>query len=748
MRKPLLILVPSLASFLHLSAAETSESAPGTSLPAVTVTATRLDSTILDQPYAITRIERQQLDESGARTLNDALDASPGIHIQHTGQNQTSPYIRGLTGEQTLLLFDGVRFNHAMMRSGPNQYSAMIPEEAIGAVDIILGSSSTVTGSDGLTGAIDYRLAPAGRNVDRAASPWVQTRLASAEGGTVAGGLDGARGAWRWSVDGSYASFGTLRGGKDAGDHLFGSAAGDRDIPNTAYNHDSLGGRVAWDGWQGQTWELASGRSAQHDAPRPDGYFENSGKTARISRYYDPQVFSYIHARHRAHNVGPFELTQTTLWMHRHDEHQVREDIEGTGGTSRYRRREYQDAIATVGSDVQLTHRIAQVHELTWGGTAYIERTDNLYSRFRSPIGNTSAGSAVLDQNESTAPGGTTVPDGARYMGLGTFVQDLWTIAEDWDILTGLRWSRYDWSGDVTTDRAGYSSIGNTTVDGRAQALTGSARLGWHNTPVTMCFVGVGQGFRSPTISDLMGIQDRASSSSGGTGPQTQGNPDLDPEKSVTYEAGIKYADQRDSASLTIFKTQLKDLIQTVYTDVNSDGQITATDTAQTRNANDGELIGLEIANDVSLPVTLPDHWRISLFQSTNYVRGTVDVPQANLTTKEEYISRSNLFFGKAGVRLDLGARWYVLGQTRWSDAYDQVAPGDATDTRHTTFGGPDGSMPGFAVIDLMGGWHAPDYRYAVDCGLQNIGNTSYRPVGSGNDGAGLNAVIAARARF
>lgn len=743
----LLMLVPSLAAIAWGQAAETGPaSADGTHT--VTVTATRLEQSPFDQPYAITRTDRTALDETSARTLIDAVDATPGVHIQHTAPNQASPYIRGLTGEQTLLLFDGVRLNHAMMRSGPNQYAALIPDQQVSAIDTILGSSSTVTGSDGLTGALDFRLATPGRGIDRAFSPWAKTRLSSAEGGGIAGGFDGAAGSWRWSVDGSYDSYGTLRGGKDAGDHLYGNASGDRDIPHTAYNQDTIGARVAFDGWKGQTWELAGGRTAQHDSPRPDGYVENSNVASRISRYFDPQVFSYLHARHRTENCGPFSSTQTTIWMHQQDETQFREDVDGTGATARYRLRENDDCVTTLGGDLQLTNRIAKAHALTWGGTAYRDSIDSTYARLRSPVGNMDPAAAVLDQTDATVPGATSIPDGAHYTGVGIFAQDLWTIADQWDVLGGLRWSRYDWAGDVTPDRAGYAAFGNATLKDHDQAFTGNLRLGWHPVPVAMAFAGISQGFRAPNLTNLMGARDRASSSSGGQGPQTQGNPDLDSERSLTWEVGAKYADGRDTASLTLFRTELKDLIETVYADLNGDGQITNVDTARSVNAEGGLLYGLEVANDCALPLPLPKGWRLAIIQATSVVHGTVDVPQANLTTKEEYISRANRFFGKAGLRLDVASAWYVIGQTRWSAAYDQVSPGDATDTRQTTFGSADGSMPGYAVLDLLGGWYSPEKAFAINGGLQNLGDVSYRNVGSGTDGCGLSAVLGASARF
>jgi hypothetical protein len=58
---------------------------------------------LFEQPYAIYRHDRLSLDSGIGRTALDRIDYGPGVIIQHTAPGQTSPYIRGLTGKQSLL---------------------------------------------------------------------------------------------------------------------------------------------------------------------------------------------------------------------------------------------------------------------------------------------------------------------------------------------------------------------------------------------------------------------------------------------------------------------------------------------------------------------------------------------------------------------------------------------------------------------------------------------------------------------
>ncbi|HYE05947.1 MAG TPA: TonB-dependent receptor [Planctomycetota bacterium] len=755
-----LVLVPTLAVLIAPGVIVAADDEAGP----VVVTATRLGGERFQQPYAIYGVDAGDLGTSSARTANNELHLTPGVHVQRTSQAQASPYIRGLTGEQTLLLFDGVRYNHAMNRPGANQYAALIPAESIGRIDTILGSTSAVAGSDGLTGALDYRLAEAGRGVDKPVSPWIAARYGVAEDGVrVGGGVDGRVGDVAYSIDGSFSDFGDITGGEDAGDHLFGDAAGDDEIPHTGYDEYHYAGRVAWLGLARNRFELSAGQTRQTDAPRPDGYFENSGNPTRLSREYDVQEFDYAHLRHVIALDGAIDRIQTTGYFHRQHEEQTREDYNPADAAPlvpvRYRRREYDDTVDTVGIDLQLTSIVA-THEITYGGTAFLDTIDTDMQRFRSPGGNLDPNAATPDQSGSANPGQTTVPDDAEYLGLGVFLQDSWQIDDHWNLLGGVRYSRYAWDFTVTDDRNGFNFISPAAADPNAgldvdesvDAFTANVRLGWTPTPDWLAFVGVGQGFRAPNISNLAGIQDRGSSSSG-VGPQITGNLALDPETSITYEIGARWRSGRDEAAASAFVTTLDDLIQVSYTDLDGNGAITATDRAELVNGEDGMIVGFEVMNDLTIPTgdLLPVGWRLAFVQSTSLTSGEVDVPQLNGDAVEENISRANLAFGRAGLLLEFTRGWWARSQIRWQDRYDEVAPGDATDTRHTTFpakGEPAGAMPGYVAWDAHAGWRAPKERFWATGGIENMLDHSYRPVGSGNDAVGFNFVLAGGARF
>lgn len=92
-----------------------------------------------------------------------------------------------------------------------------------------------------------------------------------------------------------------------------------------------------------------------------------------------------------------------------------------------------------------------------------------------------------------------------------------------------------------------------------------------------------GTGFRAPTINELYYVDSWGS----------MGNPNLKPEKSTSWEAGIDkgFLDDRASVSLTYFKQDYKDLIQWVGTDTDGDGW---DDKWQPQNTAKADVMGIE----------------------------------------------------------------------------------------------------------------------------------------------------------
>ncbi len=689
------------------------------------VTGTRLQQDPIDQPYAFYRLDIREIDQRVGRMAIDRMNYGPGVFIQRTAPNQASPFIRGLTGEQTLLMLDGIRLSHAFMRPGPNQYAALVPDLGLASVDSILGSSSTVNGSDGLTGALDFRLAPAGRGISQGQSWWAQTRLDSGNGGTLEAGLDGAADKWTYSVAFGASDFHNRAGGKDFRQHLLKRPGNSYNaIPNTDYEQYGGSLRVAYQGFDHHLLKLNAGHKEQIDAPRPGGYAANSGRTERLYRFFDPQTFSYLHLQDQWQiDTGFMQRLDTKLWWHHFGEEQFRASLRDAGSaTERVRRRQYDNTLDARGIDIQAISvwGAEQRHELTWGGTYIYERTNNQYREFRTPVGSTDL-TMLAPYNPQDWDNNTTVSDDSKYQTMGLFVQDSWRVGERLSVLTGLRYSAYRWSFGA--------------VDGDTDDITGSLRALWRLSPRQRLFAGISRGFRAPNLTNLNGIVDRGSS-----GNPATGNPNLDAEVSLTYEAGWKWHSGENHFSLTVFQTQIDDLIQRDF----------AATPAVTTNVEDAKLYGFE--SSWGWVVALSAQQRVTFNGAVSLLDATRDIPLAGGRTFTDNISRANRSFGYIGLGYQPHPNWSAEVQVRWHDAYDEVAThpsdADADDVRLTMAGNPDGSMPGYGVTDLILGWENDRRNRSIRLFIENLADKTYREPGSGVDGVGRNFGINASITF
>ena len=125
-----------------------------------------------------------------------------------------------------------------------------------------------------------------------------------------------------------------------------------------------------------------------------------------------------------------------------------------------------------------------------------------------------------------------------EYYQYGVFAEDSWNIIDPLTLTFGARYDKHEDFGDNISPRiyATYAINDNWTIKG-----------------------GVATGYKAPKASDL---QEGITGFGGqGTSPWI-GNPELKPEKSVSYEAAVYYEhDNKHNANLTIFQNDFKDKI-------------------------------------------------------------------------------------------------------------------------------------------------------------------------------------------
>ena len=126
-------------------------------LDQVVVTASGFEQNVADAPASISVIDRAQLETGQFRDLTDALRNVQGVSVTGAA-NEEDIYIRGLPGEYTLILVDGVRQNTRESRpNGSSGYEQdfIPPLEAIERIEILRGPASTLYGSEAVGGVIN-----------------------------------------------------------------------------------------------------------------------------------------------------------------------------------------------------------------------------------------------------------------------------------------------------------------------------------------------------------------------------------------------------------------------------------------------------------------------------------------------------------------------------------------------------------------------------------------------------------------
>jgi hemoglobin/transferrin/lactoferrin receptor protein len=170
-------------------------------------------------PYSVHVLGQNELYDFGARTTPEALSLINGVFVQKTNHGGGSPFLRGLTGNQTLILVDGIRLNNSTFRYGPNQYLNTIDPYSIHKVEVAKGTGSVQYGTDALGGVIQvFTKEPAFSNsVNRWNGKAVAKYMSGNMEKTGRGEAEYSGQKFAAQVGATYRDFGDLVGGDTSG---------------------------------------------------------------------------------------------------------------------------------------------------------------------------------------------------------------------------------------------------------------------------------------------------------------------------------------------------------------------------------------------------------------------------------------------------------------------------------------------------------------------------------------------------
>ena len=207
----------------------------------------------------------------------------------------------------------------------------------------------------------------------------------------------------------------------------------------------------------------------------------------------------------------------------------------------------------------------------------------------------------------------------------------------------------------------------------------------------------------------------------------------LKPEKSLSYELGLRQKSSKISSSLSFFKTDLTNLITNVP--ASYQGQDSALINEENNeyiayyrkeNTNRAYIWGFEAETEIRVLRYLGFYGRL-------YFTFGKDL------SNDEPLRRIPPLNGVAGFNIYPGRNMYIRTEYLFAGKQDRLSAGDIADNRISI-----GGTPGWGIVNISAGYTR--FRHLdINMGINNLIDTSYRIHGSGVDGYGRNIWLGIR---
>jgi len=692
------------------------------------VTGDRPPTARLPAGRAASAIDREDLERRLPRSAPDALRYEPGVFVQQSAHGQGSAFIRGLTGQQTLLLFDGIRLNNSTYRQGPNQYFFTLDSNTIQSIEVVRGGASTRYGSDALGGVImalpiEPRLADPG---ERAAVTWdphllfrtasaddevggrAQTNLAFGKSVALFGGVGGRRA-------GLLESGGAVRGLDGGAPQVPHFAEDGRTQLGTGFEELTADGSAVYQVNAHHRLELSAYAYREYDAPRTDQCPAAYAPHDECLRY-DEQFRTLAYGAWEA-EPGFLLLDDLRATLSFQDQHERRTLSRPSSFVENVGR----DDVHTFGATLAAATRNARVSRwmelhLSYGADTYHDVVKSASWISFSDIGFTER----LSRGQYV--------DGSTYTYGGAFAEASSTLLDRITLRAG---GRVSW---IAAHAPAVAEAGSRAVDESWIPLVGNGGVEVAAAPWLSFAFNADRSFRAPNLNDLTARQQ--------TGPGFQfENPDLRPETADTYELGARVNGPL-TAEVWVFRTLLEDMI--------TKNLVQADDCPPDTPACEGSWTRLRLDNadarseirglEALLGAEMPGGFAARLTLSWAWGEGPnpADPPSDPSLHYEERVPLSRIppLNGTAEL-LWRGASGFSVGASlRWAAAQERLAISDLSDARI-----PAGGTPGFAVCDLRASYRLRDLLL-VSLALENLFDTAYRYHGSSVNGPGRGVVL------
>jgi hemoglobin/transferrin/lactoferrin receptor protein len=645
----------------------------------ITVTSTRVTRDLSEIPLSITVVGTREIEEKPVPDLVDFLRDVPGAQVSQGAFGQYTFSLRGSGSERTLVLVDGVKQRIATtLYSEPTGFINLDPSE-IERIEVIKGPASALYGSDAIGGVINVITKKGG---DKPV------------GGSVGIKYDGSTESWipRLAIYGSYQGFYYRVSGS-------GFTSRDMILQDRKKLWHSDFHRENYDARFGYEW---TGGSLDFQASRYSGWRHMPSVNANDSRAQNPPAWvknnyqslptdwrNLFSAKLVLKDLSAYltRLTTTAYYLEQLAEPDNKRPFFNAAGqtTSLFTHRS-SDKSEVIGGSVQADFQFGD-HLLIMG--IDVDRTK---------------GHTTCVYGGDYIARGVQNEDRAGYtQSLALFAQDEWRLSPFVTMTMGLRYTSSE--NKLTKHQVEPYKVASSRVDN----LVGSLGLVYHSPDGLSLRAIVSQGFRAPTLTDQL---------IGGT-QGTLANFGLEPETSLNFELGARYASNSFVMDLAFFYSHLKDAFYLQDTGILNPSSPQAGGTySQIQNSDQATSYGMEIMLERKFAdLGLTPHLSLTAMK---YVRKYKN----GYSTANTGVPKT---WGVAGLRwereLSEKTRLYADASLTWSGKFHDE--GETGVLSYTEF--YDSGTRADFVIGIESG---EERKFKAALNFRNIGDKRYEPYG------------------
>jgi outer membrane receptor protein involved in Fe transport len=514
-------------------------------------------------------INDQKILERATEVVAQAVDEEQGVNLQRTAPSLSAVFIRGMTGRNVGVFLDGVRYTTSAQRGGVGTFFSLIEPSSLEVIEVLRGPNSSQYGSDVLGGVVNFLShAPrygANDNEWHGNTNVFYSSVANSFGGNQLLTYGSRR--FGFLVNANGRRINKLRPGQGLDFHsaltrflgIPSNLFGER-LPDTGFTQ--YGGLIRANyNFDDQTQLLLSyARNQQDNGKRYDQLLGGDGNLIADLRNL---MTDFFYIRVSKQRLGIFDDASFTLSYNSQREERVNQGGQGNPvGAITFQ----PERTSVLGFNFYLNRQLGDRNTLLLGGDVYRDHIDAPAYTF-DPVTRVSVASRPR------------IPDGARYLSYGFFVQDVFNAIPD----------RLSISGALRYSVASYRSraANAQVVGGRPLFPDDSARFGAFSGRVGgVIKIGGGfdfalkyaRGFRAPNTTDLgiiglvgTGFEIDATTAAGmggfigstaGTDAVSTGIPVtlLEAETTDSFDFSLRFSHRRGGFEATAFTSKLNNV--------------------------------------------------------------------------------------------------------------------------------------------------------------------------------------------